>query len=223
MGCSCSSSNWPSCSPPWADSAGVYTRSCAPTASCSRATASPASLPAATSSCPNPTGVALVPTIDCGDRTAVVEVTKDQHGPAVLASVEAKLVAAFGVPENVPDGVELRTDHGPQYTGADCEVRCDRWKLHHTFAPVERPPATPSSSASSARSRRSSSGLATGTAPTSSALPSPPGCTTTSTTGCIRPSTGRRPSSVAPSASPRPLRDPELACTHYPIPVHEVS
>src|SRR5262249_48748026 len=35
--------------------------------------------------------VALVPTIDCGDRTAVVEVTKDQHGPAVLASVERKL------------------------------------------------------------------------------------------------------------------------------------
>jgi transposase InsO family protein len=83
--------------------------------------------------------VALVPTIDCGDRTAVIEVTKDQHGPAVLASVEAKLVAAFGVPENVPDGVELRTDHGPQYTGADCDALCARWKLEHTFAPVGRP------------------------------------------------------------------------------------
>jgi transposase InsO family protein len=83
--------------------------------------------------------VALVPTIDCGDRTAVIEVTKDQHGPAVLASVEAKLIAAFGAPENVPDGVELRTDHGPQYTGADCDSLCKRWKLHHTFAPVGRP------------------------------------------------------------------------------------
>jgi putative transposase len=83
--------------------------------------------------------VALVPTIDCGDRTAVIEVTKDQHGPAILASVEAKLVAAFGSPENVPEGVELRTDHGPQYTGADCEALCKRWKLHHTFAPVARP------------------------------------------------------------------------------------
>ncbi len=56
--------------------------------------------------------VALVPTIDCGDRTVVIEVTKDQHGPAVLASVEAKLTAAFGTPTNVPEGVELRTDHG---------------------------------------------------------------------------------------------------------------
>jgi putative transposase len=83
--------------------------------------------------------VALVPTIDCGDRTAVVMVTKDQHGPAVLASVEAKLVAAFGSPANVPDGVELRTDHGPQYTGADCAALCERWRLAHTYAPVGRP------------------------------------------------------------------------------------
>lgn len=83
--------------------------------------------------------VALVPTIDCGDRTAVVEVTVDQHGPAVLASVEAKLVEAFGAPSGVPEGVELRTDHGPQYTGADCEALCTRWGLHHTYAPVGRP------------------------------------------------------------------------------------
>jgi putative transposase len=83
--------------------------------------------------------VALVPTIDCGDRTAVVEVTKDQHGPAVLASVEAKLVDAFGAPANVPEGVELRTDHGPQYTGADCDALCKQWNLDHTYAPVGRP------------------------------------------------------------------------------------
>jgi transposase InsO family protein len=83
--------------------------------------------------------VALVPTIDCGDRTAVIEVTKDQHGPAVLASVEAKLVAAFGSPANVPDDLELRTDHGPQYTGADCAALCERWRLAHTYAPVGRP------------------------------------------------------------------------------------
>jgi transposase InsO family protein len=83
--------------------------------------------------------VALVPTIDCGDRTAVIEVTTDQHGPAVLASVETKLTAAFGVPTNVPEGVELRTDHGPQYTGADCAALCARWTLVHTYAPVGRP------------------------------------------------------------------------------------
>lgn len=83
--------------------------------------------------------VALVPTIDCGDRTVVIEVTKDQHSPAVLASVEAKLLAAFGSPAGVPDGVELRTDHGPQYTGADCAAFCDRWRLLHTYAPVGRP------------------------------------------------------------------------------------
>jgi putative transposase len=83
--------------------------------------------------------VAIVPTIDCGDRTAVIVVTKDQHGPAVLASVERKLLQAFGAPDQVPDGVELRTDHGPQYTGADCDALCRRWKLEHTYAPVGRP------------------------------------------------------------------------------------
>lgn len=85
--------------------------------------------------------VAIVPTIDCGCRSALaLEVTKDQHGPAVLASVESALIVAFGSPENVPDGLELRTDHGPQYTGADCEeMVVDKWGLLHTYAPVGRP------------------------------------------------------------------------------------
>ena len=83
--------------------------------------------------------VALVPTIDCGDRTAVIEVTVNQHGPAILASVERKLVESFGAPANVPEGVELRTDHGPQYTGVDCDALCTRWRVAHTYAPVGRP------------------------------------------------------------------------------------
>jgi hypothetical protein len=38
---------------------------------------------------------------------------KDQHGPAVLASVDEALTVAFGTPERVPDGVALRTDRPP--------------------------------------------------------------------------------------------------------------
>jgi putative transposase len=83
--------------------------------------------------------VAIVPTIDCGCRTVELVVTKDQHGPSILASVRLKLVAAFGSPDNVPAGVELRTDHGPQYTGSDCAALCDEWNLLHTYAPVGRP------------------------------------------------------------------------------------
>lgn len=84
--------------------------------------------------------VAIVPTIDCGCRSLLgMTVTKDQHGPAVLASLRQALVAAFGRPEDVPDGVELRTDHGPQYTGSDCRELADEWHLVHTFAPVGRP------------------------------------------------------------------------------------
>jgi putative transposase len=84
--------------------------------------------------------VAIVPTIDCGCRSLLgMVVTKDQHGPAVLESVQQALRAAFGSPAHVPDGVELRTDHGPQYTGADCAALVAQWGLEHTYAPVGRP------------------------------------------------------------------------------------
>jgi putative transposase len=39
----------------------------------------------------------------------------------------------------VPDGLELRTDHGPQYTGDDAHKLCTAWHVDHTFAPVGRP------------------------------------------------------------------------------------
>ena len=84
--------------------------------------------------------VALVPVIDCGDRVVFdVAVTKSQESPAVLAPVEFSLKEAFGSPERVPDGFELRTDHGPQYTGSDCHDLCEAWDVDHTFAPVGRP------------------------------------------------------------------------------------
>lgn len=84
--------------------------------------------------------VAVVPTIDCGCRSVLgLTVTTDQHGPAVLASIEEALRKAFGEPKFVPSGVELRTDHGSQYTGADCAALVEKWGLLHTFAPVGRP------------------------------------------------------------------------------------
>lgn len=36
-------------------------------------------------------------------------------------------------------GVELRTDDGLQYIGADGAALCTRWCLEHTYAPVGRP------------------------------------------------------------------------------------
>lgn len=84
--------------------------------------------------------VALVPVIDCGDRVVFeIGVTKSQESPAVLAPVERSLEQAFGSPEALPAGLEMRSDHGPQYTGADCEELCHVWQLEHTFAPVGRP------------------------------------------------------------------------------------
>lgn len=84
--------------------------------------------------------VALVPVMDCGDRVAfAIEVTKSQDSPAVLVPVARSLEEAFGSPETVPAGLELRSDHGPQYTGADCEALCQSWHLEHTLAPVGRP------------------------------------------------------------------------------------
>jgi len=84
--------------------------------------------------------VALVPVIDCGDRVVFdIEVTKSQESPVVLTPVERALQEAFGSPTTVPEGLELRSDHGPQYTGSDCQELCETWRLEHTFAPVGRP------------------------------------------------------------------------------------
>ena len=84
--------------------------------------------------------VALVPVIDCGDRVLFeVEVTKSQESPAVLGPVRRSLEEAFGLPASVPEGLELRSDHGPQYTGSDCEELCETWNVEHTLAPVGRP------------------------------------------------------------------------------------
>jgi len=84
--------------------------------------------------------VAVVPVIDCGCRSGLaLVVTKAQTAPAVLGPVREALVAAFGSPEGVPDGVELLTDHGTQYTADDCAELCKEWHLEHLFAPVGRP------------------------------------------------------------------------------------
>ncbi len=84
--------------------------------------------------------VAVMPVIDCGDRVLLAcDVSKSQESSAVLAPLGRALRAAFGCPAGVPDGFEVRTDHGPQYTGGDCEELSIVWKFDHTFAPVGRP------------------------------------------------------------------------------------
>lgn len=84
--------------------------------------------------------VAVVLTADCGCRSALdVTVTKSQEAPAVLGSVEYALERFLVSPQGVPHGLELRSDHGPQYTGADARELVARWRLTHTFAPVGRP------------------------------------------------------------------------------------
>lgn len=57
----------------------------------------------------------------------------------VLFPVEKALRAEFGTCKGVPWCLELRTDHGPQYTGSDCEAFCSYWGIEHTLAPVGRP------------------------------------------------------------------------------------
>jgi transposase InsO family protein len=79
--------------------------------------------------------VAVMPVIDCGDRFALAcHVTKSQESGPVLAPVKQALVEQFGGPDQIPAGLELRTDHGPQYTGGDCEDLCGDWDVEHTFA-----------------------------------------------------------------------------------------
>lgn len=57
--------------------------------------------------------VALVPTIDCGCRSILsLVVTKDQHSPAVLISVESALIDAFGSRSRVPTNCEKQSQSG---------------------------------------------------------------------------------------------------------------
>ncbi len=89
---------------------------------------------------PGTTGSWRLSPPDCGCRSLWgLEVTTDQTSPTVLASIEAALVAAFGSPETVPKGVDLRSDHRPQSTGADGAALVARWGLTHTFAAIGRP------------------------------------------------------------------------------------
>ena len=84
--------------------------------------------------------LAVVPVIDCGDRVVLAcDVTRSQESPAVLAPLVRALKEQFGPPDQVPYGLELRSDHGPQYTGGDCHALGILWRLDHTFAPVGRP------------------------------------------------------------------------------------
>lgn len=84
--------------------------------------------------------MALVPVIDCGDRFVFeIGVSKSQESPVVLGPLERALWRECGRPEAVPAELELRSDHGPQYTGADAEKLCASWHIEHTFAPVARP------------------------------------------------------------------------------------
>lgn len=84
--------------------------------------------------------VAITLSMDCGCRSLLGwSVTKEQEAPFILDPTRQALVAAFGRPELVPEGVELRSDHGPQFTGSDCEALVDEWHIEHTYAPVGRP------------------------------------------------------------------------------------
>lgn len=84
--------------------------------------------------------VAVAITVDCGCRSVLdVTVSKSQNAPSMLGSVDRALELAFGCPENVPPGVELRSDHGSVYTGADAHTFALRWGVEQTFAPVGRP------------------------------------------------------------------------------------
>jgi transposase InsO family protein len=84
--------------------------------------------------------VAVMPVVDCGDRcTLAIHATKSQEAPYVLVPVARAFEEQFGSPANVPDGLELRTDNGPQYTSAACEDLCDMWSVEQTFSPPGRP------------------------------------------------------------------------------------
>ncbi|MEB3220875.1 MAG: IS3 family transposase [Candidatus Sericytochromatia bacterium] len=84
--------------------------------------------------------LAITVLVDSGCRSVLgIQVSKSQESHVVLRPLLDALVRQFGHRGNVPDGLELRTDHGPQFTGDTCHRVCEAWGLDHTFAPVGRP------------------------------------------------------------------------------------
>ena len=84
--------------------------------------------------------VAVAPVIDFGDRDLLaIGVSQSQEAEIVLAPLRTALRDAFGTPEGVPDGIEMRMDNGPQYRGSVCRDLCEDWHLEQSFTPVATP------------------------------------------------------------------------------------
>lgn len=84
--------------------------------------------------------VGVTPTIDCGCRSLLgCVVAIEQDALTLLTSMREALEEQFGDAAGVPDGLEWRTDHGPQFTGGDARDLCTEWNVEHTFAPIGRP------------------------------------------------------------------------------------
>lgn len=84
--------------------------------------------------------LAVTLVVDSGCRSILgIQASKSQESHVILHPLEIALQRTFGHPGNVPEGLELRTDHGPQFTGEVCHRVCEAWRLDHTFAPVGRP------------------------------------------------------------------------------------
>lgn len=82
----------------------------------------------------------VVPVVDCGCRSVLeIDVETGADTATVLRPLERALEAHFGSPDGVPDGLEIRTDHGNQYTSHLFERVVKDWGLTHTMAPVGRP------------------------------------------------------------------------------------
>lgn len=84
--------------------------------------------------------VAVTLVVDSGCRSVLaIQASKSQESHVILRPLEQALWRLFQKPERVPFALELRSDHGPQFTSDTCARFCQTWKLDHTFAPVGRP------------------------------------------------------------------------------------
>lgn len=84
--------------------------------------------------------IAVTLVVDSGCRSVLaIQASKSQEAHVVLRPVEQALWRHFQTPGRVPEGLELRSDHGPQYTSDTAARMCEAWGLDHTFAPVGRP------------------------------------------------------------------------------------
>mgnify|MGYP005845443179 CR=1 FL=1 len=84
--------------------------------------------------------VGIVPMLDYGARDCLAwRVSKVTTATVVNDVIDEAIISRFGTPEEVPEGLIVRSDNGPQFTANPVENNLKRWGVHRQKTPFHCP------------------------------------------------------------------------------------